>query len=310
MAQPFQSPPACGQRPDLVAPALLPPHAETGQACSLQIIPAKAQSPSPFAHIPDPANPTGIALAQTTKHLSPDDQPSPYYPSDRPMLASPPTQTAPMDIAQNITPLQLDQYGSNLSLLTSPLPKHKKKIVETAPTQQHAQASEQTVHQTTDLIPARLKGKAAVQPPTQKSLRRSQHTTKQTLLFPVLVPTPTKAKPKLKATRTLKALKMAIEAAGLTDKLKQDELTKVPLDPAAADTICRFVSMKATVDTQQTEPPAPTEQVQDPTVQTTITPLRLSPPRQHQPTVDLPRQVASASMPVAYVSGLRLSTVG
>jgi hypothetical protein len=92
--------------------------------------------------------------------------------------------------------------------------------------------------------------------PSHTTLRRSQRAARQTPLFPGLVPMPTKSKPRQKSTVTPKALKMAIEEAGLADKLEQEAIAKAPLEEEIVAKIRDFVSMPATQGTTQPHPTA------------------------------------------------------
>jgi hypothetical protein len=119
------------------------------------------------------------------------------------------------------------------------------------------------------MIPAQEKGKQTLNPSTQPILRCSQRENKQTQLFPGLIPTPTKTKPRHKAATTPKALKLAIKEAGLTDKLTQTVLAETPLDEQTVAKIRSFVNMTITSDI-----PPPTQALQT----TAIMPLTVTTP--------------------------------
>jgi hypothetical protein len=73
-------------------------------------------------------------------------------------------------------------------------------------------------------------------------------------LFPGLVPTPTKTKTKHKSKVNPKALKLAIDQVGLTNKLNHEALTKAPLQPEMIQKICGFVSLQTIEDSAYSVP--------------------------------------------------------
>jgi hypothetical protein len=144
--------------------------------------------------------------------------------------------------------LEINQYDSNINLIT---PAATAKINNKAIVVPHRRAAPPTKthirQRTTDKYWLKKKGKKPMQMTTKLGLRHSPRVSKQPALFPGLVPTPGKAKSSLKDKITSKALKIAIEAAGLTDKLSLEALVQVPLHEETGSKIYELVSIKSTI---------------------------------------------------------------
>jgi hypothetical protein len=176
-----------------------------------------------------------------------------YSPNDRPDLESPPPDSPLPHLKHipsnpegrtNATHFRIDQYGTNLTLLSPPLGQQAPSGIPSDPPTNRSTGKGKTRRgKPTSQIPAQEKQKEAeaTQP---LILRRSQREAKQTQLYPGLIHTPTKTKPRQKATITSKALKLAIKKAGLTDKLTQ----ATPLQAETVQQIRGFMAMPISAD--------------------------------------------------------------